>query len=161
MALRLVACLRPVITVLWMLQNTSYYCCYNRISAGSSAEDADPILSGMNRFPQLLVSVVAVNCELFVSQILNEVAQMPDREIIKAANALICATLAPPPCRLLCWGLLASQAKGDDWPGKRVLAGTMQVTWDLIGFSFEDGWRERRMVWYTRQKILYCDESAG
>lgn len=28
-----------VITVPWMLQYTSYYCCYNRISAGSSRSD--------------------------------------------------------------------------------------------------------------------------
>lgn len=33
-----VVCLRSVITVPWMLQCTSYYCCYNRISAGSSGK---------------------------------------------------------------------------------------------------------------------------
>lgn len=37
--------------------------------------DADPILSGINHFPQLFVS--AENTELLMSQTYNEIAEMP------------------------------------------------------------------------------------
>lgn len=67
---------------------------------------AHSILSGMNNFPQLIVSVVAVNC----------LKRPCDLEIIRVVNALIRASLAfvLTASPSLSWRLLASATEEDD-----------------------------------------------